>query len=157
MRVPNGPAARHRETDSPSPQDHFSDVNVRGDQGMGFSHEKTTHHFHLLADGGAIEILSNEPTDAASQEAIREHLAMIAVKFAQGDFDIPMFIHATVPPGVETMKRLIDKIIYQAENTTQGAQLRITTHDTQALSAIHSFLRFQIREHQTGDSLEEQK
>jgi len=99
----------------------------------------------------------NEPTDAASQEAIREHLAMIAVKFAQGDFDIPMFIHATVPPGVETMKRLIDKIIYQAENTTQGAQLRITTHDTQALSAIHSFLRFQIREHQTGDSLEEQK
>jgi hypothetical protein len=22
-------------------------VNARGDQGMGFSHEKTTHHFHL--------------------------------------------------------------------------------------------------------------
>jgi len=37
---------------------------------MGFSHEKTTHHFHLLADGGAIEIQSNEPTDAATQEAI---------------------------------------------------------------------------------------
>jgi hypothetical protein len=121
---------------------------------MGFSHEKTTHHFHLLADGGAIEIQSNEPTDAATQEAIRQHLAMIAVKFAQGDFDVPMFIHATVPPGVETMKRLKDKITYQAENTTQGAQLRITTHDTQALAAIHSFLRFQIEEHQTGDSLE---
>jgi hypothetical protein len=121
---------------------------------MGFSHEKTTHHFHLLADGGAIEIQSNEPTDAATQEAIRQHLAMIAVKFAQGDFDVPMFIHATVPPGVETMKQLKDKITYQAENTTQGAQLRITTHDTQALAAIHSFLRFQIEEHQTGDSLE---
>jgi len=141
------------QTAGPSPQDHFSGVNARGDQGMGFSHEKTTHHFHLLADGGAIEIQSNEPTDAASQEAIRQHLAMIAVKFAQGDFDIPMFIHATVPPGVETMKRLKDKITYQAENTTHGAQLRITTHDTQALAAIHSFLRFQIQEHQTGNSL----
>jgi len=99
----------------------------------------------------------NEPTDAASQEAIRQHLAMIAVKFAQGDFDIPMFIHATVPPGVETMKQLKSKITYRAENTAHGAQLRITTHDAQALAAVHSFLRFQIQDHQTGDSLEEQK
>jgi hypothetical protein len=68
---------------------------------------------------------------------------MIAVKFAQGDFDMPIFIHATVPPGAETMKRLKSKIIYQAENTAHGAQLRITTHDTQALAAIHGFLRFQ--------------
>jgi hypothetical protein len=96
---------------------------------MGFSHEKTTHHCCLLADGGAIEIHSNEPTDAKSQEAIRQHLAMIAVKFAQGDFDIPMFMHATVPPGVKTMQRLKSKITYQAENTVHGAELRITTHD----------------------------
>jgi hypothetical protein len=41
---------------SPKNADHYKDVNARGDQGMGFSHELTTHHFHLLADGGAIEI-----------------------------------------------------------------------------------------------------
>jgi hypothetical protein len=52
------------------------------------------------------------------------------------------------------MKRLKDKIIYQAENTAHGGQLRITTHDAQALAAIHSFLRFQIQDHQTGDPLE---
>jgi hypothetical protein len=142
------------QTPIPSPEDHFSGVNARGDQGMGFSHEKTTHHFHILADGGAIEIQSNEPTDAASQEAIRQHLAVIAVKFGQGDFDIPMFIHAAVPPGVKTMQLLKSKITYQAENTADGAQLRITTHDAKALAAIHSFLRFQIQDHQTGDSLE---
>jgi hypothetical protein len=67
---------------------------------------------------------------------------MIAVKFSQGDFAIPMFIHATVPPGVETMKRLKSEIKYDAENTERGAQLRITTHDPEALAAIHSFLRF---------------
>jgi len=65
---------------SPGKENDLAGVNARGDQGMGFSHEKTTHHFHLPADGGAIEIQSNEPTDAASQEAIRQHLAMIAVK-----------------------------------------------------------------------------
>ena len=110
-----------------------------------------------MADGGSIEIQSNEPADAASQNAIRQHLAMIALKFSQGDFAIPMFIHATIPPGVEEMKRLKSKITYEAENTMHGAQLRITTHDAEALSAIHRFLRFQIQDHQTGDSLEVQK
>ena len=102
-------------------------------------------------------IQSNEPTDAASQEAIRQHLAMIAVKFSEGDFAIPMFIHATVPPGVEDMKRLKSKITYEAENTQRGAQLRMTTQDAEALAAIHSFLTFQIHDHQTGDSVEVQK
>jgi hypothetical protein len=141
----------------PDPEDHFAGVNARGDQGMGFSHERTTHHFHLLADGGAIEIESNGRADAVSQQAIRQHLTMISAKFSQGDFAIPMFIHATVPPGVETMKHLKSKITYEAENTDRGAQLRITTHDAEALTAIHSFLRFQIQDHQTGDSLEVQK
>src|SRR3984893_18462099 len=142
---------------SPDKKDDFAGVNARGDQGMGFSHEKTTHHFHLLATGGAIEIQSNKPTDVASQESIRQHLAMIAVKFSEGDFAIPMFIHATLPPGVETMKRLKSKITYEAENTERGAQLRITTHDAEALTAIHSFLRFQIQDHQTEDAIEVQK
>ena len=142
---------------TPAKEVHSAGVNARGDQAMGFSHKKTTHHFHLLADGGAIEIQSNGPTDKDSQEAIRQHLAMIAVKFAQGDFALPMFIHATVPPGVETMKRLKSKIIYQAENTVHGAQLRLTTQDAEALAAIHSFLRFQIQDHRTRDSPEEQK
>ena len=142
---------------SPGKENDVAGVNARGDQGMGFSHEKTAHHFHLLADGGAIEIHSNEPTDAASREAIRQHLAMIAVKFSQGDFAIPMFIHATVPPGVETMKRLKSKITYEAENTERGAQLRLTTHNAEALTAIHSFLSFQIQDHQTGDSFQVQK
>ena len=142
---------------SPGKENDFAGVNARGDQGMGFSHKKTTHHFHLLADGGAIEIQSNEPADAASQEAIRRHLAMIAVKFSQGDFAIPMFIHATVPPGVEDMKRLKSKITYEAENTENGAQLRITSHDAEAVAAVHTFLRFQIQDHRTGDSLEAQK
>jgi hypothetical protein len=69
----------------------------------------------------------------------------------------PMFIHATVPPDVETMNQLKSKITYEAENTVRGAQLRIITHDAQALTAIHSFLRFQIQDHQTGDSLEVKK
>jgi hypothetical protein len=53
---------------APGKQEDLAGVNARGDQGMGFSHEKTTHRFHLLAEGGAIELQSNEPTDVASLE-----------------------------------------------------------------------------------------
>jgi len=74
---------------------------------MGFSHEKTIHHFYLSIGGwGSIEIASNNATDTDSQKAIRDHLSMIALKFSQGDFSIPMFIHPIPPPGVEAMKRL---------------------------------------------------
>jgi hypothetical protein len=79
---------------------------------------------------------------------------MIAEMFARGDFSVPMFIHSIVPPGVETMKRLKGNIRYEAENTARGAQLRITTNDPRALAAVHQFLRFQILDHRTKDSLD---
>jgi hypothetical protein len=65
-----------------------------------------------------------------------------------------MFIHDAVPPGVETMKRLKDQIVYSAENTSKGAQVRINTNNPEAVKAIHHFLRFQITEHRTGDSMD---
>ena len=142
---------------SPDPDNHFAGVNARGDQGMGFSHEKTTHHFHLFTDGGSVEIASNDAADADSQKAIRDHLSMIAQKFSQGDFSIPMFIHATIPPGIDTMKRLSKKISYLVQNTAQGTEISITTDDPDAIQAIHDFLKFQIEDHRTGDPLEVQK
>jgi hypothetical protein len=145
------------QTASPSPQEHFSDVNTRGDEAMGFSHEKTAHHFHLFTDGGSIEIASKDPTDTESQKAIRDHLSMIATKFTDGDFSIPMFIHDTVPPGVETMKRLNQEIRYSVSDTVGGAQIRITSDDNDAVQAVHDFLKFQIQDHRTGDPLEIQK
>ena len=146
---------------SPSAQEsdagHFSAVNERGDKGMGFSHEMTHHHFHLLSDGGSIEVEANKPHDAASREAIRQHMAHIATLFAKGDFALPMFIHATEPPGVKTMQQLKGKITYSEENTPLGAQVRIKTEVPEALRAIHDFLRFQIADHRTGDSPKAEK
>ena len=126
-------------------------------EGVGFSHDVTTHHFHLLRTGEAIEVEADNPSDAQSRKAIRDHMAMIAGLFSQGDFSLPMFIHATTPPGIETMKWLKTEITYHAEDTPRGAQVRITTKDPEALSAIHRFLRFQIEDHRTNDPLEVQK
>ena len=145
------------QTTAPTPANtaaqRAAEVDQRGDEGMGFSHAMTGHHFHLLSDGGSIEVESDSPEDNASKEAIRRHMQKIAGMFAQGNFSLPLFIHDTVPPGVEVMKRLKDQIAYTAENTAKGAQVRIVTVNPEALGAVHEFLRFQIKDHRTNDPL----
>jgi len=131
---------------------HQQGVEKRGDQAMGFSHQMTTHHFLLTKDGGIIEVEADDPNDKASRDAIRQHLDHIATLFKKGDFDIPMFIHAQTPPGASTMKRLKDEITYSTETTQKGAQVKITSVNAEAVSAIHQFLKFQIKDHQTGDT-----
>jgi hypothetical protein len=129
-------------------------MNERGDKGMGFSQEKTTHHFYLTKTGGIIQVEANDPKDTVSREQIRQHLKHIAMMFAEGNFDIPMFVHDQVPPGVPVMKQLKAEIKYEYEETERGARVRISTSNKEAISAINEFLTFQIKEHQTGDTLE---
>jgi hypothetical protein len=136
-----------------TPDPHQQGVVQRGDQVMGFSHEKTIHHFRLTPDGGAIEALATNPSDATSREQIRIHLEHIAQMFHNGNFNAPMLIHAQTPPGVPTMKKLRKDIRYDVEQTPNGAQVKVSSRNPQAIAAIHDFLKFQIQDHQTGDPL----
>jgi hypothetical protein len=129
-------------------------MNERGERGMGFSQEKTTHHFYLTKTGGVIQVEVNDAKDAESLEQIRQHLKHIALMFAEGNFEIPMFVHDRMPAGVPEMKSLKSVISYKYEETLRGGRVRLSSDNPQAVSAIQSFLRFQITEHQTGDPLE---
>ena len=133
---------------------HHAGVETRGDHVMGFDHDKTTHHFRLTPSGGVIEVTANAESDHASRDAIREHLSHIAVLFAQGDFNAPMLIHDRVPPGVSVMKQKGSAIHWVYADSPAGGRVRITTDDPEARSAVYEFLRFQIEDHRTGDSLE---
>jgi hypothetical protein len=120
---------------------------------MGFPHDKTTHHFRLRSDGGAIEITANDSNDKTNTAAIRAHLKHVAGLFGQGEFSIPMFIHDTMPPGIETMRLLKAAIHYGFDELPTGARLSIESSDPVAVAAVHDFLRFQISDHQTGDPI----
>lgn len=133
--------------------DHHAVVEDHGDKAMGFSHTTTTHHFRLSPTGGNIEVTANDAQGKADQAAIRSHLTTIADQFAKGDFSTPMFVHDGVPPGTATMKLLKEKIRYKYEEIPNGARVHIESNDPVALAAIHDFLRFQITEHKTGDSV----
>jgi hypothetical protein len=123
----------------------------RGALVMGFDQDVTTHHFVLVADGGAIEVEVNDSQDVANRDAIRDHLREIAAQFRQGVFDKPFATHGEVPPGVPVLQRLHGSVTYQYEPTSRGARVRIETSNREALAAIHDFLRYQITEHHTGD------
>jgi hypothetical protein len=135
-------------------RERMHDVNKRGDHAMEFSHLKTTHHFRLTRDGGWIEVTAKQPDDVASQQQIRTHLQEIAKLFKAGDFRKPAFIHDEEPPGVPGMKRFKSDISYTFETMIRGARIRISGAHIEGVEAIHEFLRYQIKDHQTGDSLD---
>src|SRR5450432_2729192 len=135
-----------------NPSDHAADVDSRGDHAMGFSHESTAHHFTLLPEGGFIEVDIKADHDDATRDQIRMHLTHIAAMFSDNKFDVPMFIHGRIPPGVPVMKERHAAINYTFQPTDRGGQVRIVTRDPKALKAIHEFLAFQIKDHRTSDS-----
>lgn len=133
---------------------HVKTVNEQGDKAMGFSHEKTTHHFRLYADGGAVEVTTNSSADTESRDQIRKHLGHIAQMFSAGNFDAPMLTHGKVPPGVPVLQKLKSEVSYTFAEIENGGRVRIKTNNQEALTAVQEFLRFQISDHQTGDTTE---
>ena len=131
------------------------DMEDRGNQGMGFGQDKTTHHFLLRQNGGAIQVTANSPQDKATIDHVRMHLEHIAGAFQSGDFNIPGFVHDQTPPGVPAMIRLKAEIHYKYEQIAQGGRVTITSKNREAVDAVQQFLRFQIREHKTGDALDD--
>ncbi len=132
--------------------DHASELNTRGDHEMGFSHEKTTHHFTLTEDGGTIEVRVNDVKDTASRDEIRDHFHHIAQMFAAGNFNVPMLVHARKDvPGTAVMSKQRDQLHWDLQETPSGAKITISADNQPALNAVHEFLRFQIADHQTGD------
>src|SRR5262249_41196782 len=129
----------------------------RGAAAMGFDQHKTAHHFFLYETGGAVEVSVNDAAEHAVVDQVRAHLKEIARDFSLGNFDKPFATHGEVPPGVPTMQERRSMLAFRYEEMRNGGRVVITSSDHQAIQAVHAFLRYQIREHATGDSLELRK
>jgi len=130
-----------------------AEMKARGAAAMGFDQDTTTHHFRLFADGGAIEVSVNQAGDTAGLSQVRGHLREITGEFARGDFAKPLATHAEMPPGADVMTARKATLTFAYEDLPLGGRVRIVTTDATTLAAVHDFLRYQIREHATGDPL----
>jgi hypothetical protein len=137
-----------QQTTAPTPAPHHAMAN----QVMGFDQDKTTHHFYLYDDGGAIDVSVKDKADTANRDAIRSHLPHIAMMFGQGNFEAPMMVHDTAHvPGIEELAKFKDKVKWAYTETATGGRVDVVTTDKDALAAVHAFMKFQIKDHATGD------
>lgn len=135
-------------------QHQHGSADQRAHAAMGFDQERTSHHFLLFTDGGAIDVTVADGSDSKNRDAIRSHLAHIAALFGNGDFAAPMLVHDTQDvPGTATMAAKKAAIRYRYAETPNGGRVDIHTSDRAAVEAVHVFLKYQIAEHKTGDSL----
>ncbi len=137
-----------------TPSNPHAQMSARGAQAMGFDQDKTAHHFYLFPDGGAIDVSVRDAADKTNLDAIRTHLPHITTMFGAGNFETPMLVHGTDVPGTAEMSSRKDRISYTYVQTTKGGRVDIMTSDPAAVEAVHAFLRFQITDHRTGDSLQ---
>lgn len=147
----SSPVAAQDPATCPLHQQHTNQV--RGEQAMGFSQARTTHHFRLSPRGGSIEVHVNAPGDHELREQVVMHLQKIGRQFSQGDFSSPLAVHGEEPAGVRPLQQFARSITYTFEAGELGGRVVISTGNGRALAAIHEFLRYQIREHRTGDPL----
>ncbi|MFN2603170.1 MAG: hypothetical protein ABR582_10490 [Gemmatimonadaceae bacterium] len=117
---------------------------VVGDDPMALEHQ-----FVATPDGGDI-ILERQIHEDMGINQIRAHLLLIARSFKRGDFSLPGFVHDKPVPGTAVMSDRADKIDYAVEDLPHGGVVHIQTKDPEALTAIHSFIAFQIAEHRTA-------
>ena len=134
-----------------------ADLKEHGGMAMGFDQDKAAHHFTLTATGGTIAVTANDPSDATTRDHIQAHLEEITAAFAKGDFEKPLMTHGEMPPGAAEMRSHKAEIEYTFKRTANGGLVRIVASKEPALTAVHEFLRYQIREHATGDPLTIQK
>ena len=148
-------AAHHTSGAKPGPRAHgaHADMEARGTKAMGFDQSRASHHFRLSPTGGSIEIHTNSADDATTRQQVVTHLEAIAKQFKEGDFSIPDQTHGRLPDGVAGLKRFKEEITYTFSPTSHGGRVVISTRHDEALSAVHEFLRYQIREHRTGDPM----
>ncbi|MFL5615076.1 MAG: hypothetical protein ACJ796_15530 [Gemmatimonadaceae bacterium] len=139
-------SARAQHPQSASHDSAFRATQERGRQAMGVDQYTSTHHFDALPDGGRIE-LQRDVDDSTGIARIRSHIREIAQAFKAGDFSTPAIVHMKDVPGAKTMSVLHSAITYEAHDLPRGAELRIRTHDPEALRAIHQFMAFQRGEH----------
>jgi hypothetical protein len=121
-------------------------LQARGKMAMGVDQNASHHVFDDLADGGRIA-LQADSDDSTAIAAIRAHLSTIASAFQAGNFSTPEFVHGGAVPGTDVMAARRSAISYAFATLPRGGEVRITTHNAEALHAIHQFLAYQRQEH----------
>ena len=86
-------------------QDHHGSSDQRAAKAMGFDQDRTTHHFLLFNDGGAIDVGVKDPADTKNRDAMR----VLGVRDRGG---APcLSVRAVLGERLEALNRRIDEML----------------------------------------------
>ena len=125
----------------------FAATQTRGQMVMGVDQYTSAHVFEDLPDGGRVILDRDDPADTAGIATIRRHMTEIAADFGRGEFTKPFQVHDQVVPGTEEMTARRAAIQYAVVDRPRGGEVRLTSADPAAVSAIQRFLGFQRGAH----------
>jgi hypothetical protein len=114
---------------------------------MPFDLDATTHVFTDTPTGGRQDVMADDPTDRASVEQVRSHLAEEADKFRTGDFSDPEAIHGSEMPGLRTLQERFEDIGIEVIDTDDGAAIVYTADDPDLVETIHVWFAAQSSDH----------
>lgn len=127
--------------------DRQATIAEAGSEVMPFDLDQTTHVFTETENGGVQDVVADDPADNTSIELIRDHLALEAEKFSQGDFSDPTTIHGADMPGLATLKTGYADIEVTLSSTDTGATITYETADPALITAIHDWFQAQASDH----------
>jgi len=64
-----------------------------------------------------------------------------------------MMVRGIDVPGTKELTANKDKVSFKYTETARGGRVDIVTKDAATLGAVHTFMRYQITDHKTGDPL----
>jgi hypothetical protein len=134
---------------APAGDTAFAAMQERGKMAMGVDQYTSTHAFDDLPDGGRIALV-RDSSDTLGVRQIRAHLRLIQHAFQAGDFSTPEFVHMRAMPGTDEMTAKRDAIAYDYRDLPNGGELRLSSKDPAAVTAIRAFMAAQRGDHHAG-------
>jgi uncharacterized protein (DUF305 family) len=139
--------ARHQMAGSPTTTARQQMIHQRASSVMPFDLDQTLHRFLVLPDGGLQTVTANDPTNREQIVLIQQHLADEAARFQEGDFSDPAALHGADMPGLTELTTLATQVDVVFSNLPDGAQIRYTTSDVAALTALQRWFAAQLADH----------
>ena len=120
---------------------------------MPFDLTRTKHFFDDTAHGGIETITANDARDRKQIGLIREHLALEARRFSNGDFSDPAKIHGEDMPGLSTLAAAKGKLRVTYKKLPAGASLTYASRDKNVVAAVHDWFAAQRSDHNAHEHM----
>ncbi|WP_204369197.1 hypothetical protein [Methylocucumis oryzae] len=103
--------------------------------------------FTKNASGGRQQVIAKDVQDSEQITLIQQHLSMLAMKFAKGDFSGPKRIHGEAMPGLVQLTTGFSRVQFNYQALANGAQLDYVAREPELIDAIHAYFDAQLSDH----------